>query len=50
MSLLKRLFCTYFGFCDFVYNRSREDLVHRYDVLESRADRLWRPRDFLDVG
>lgn len=49
MNLLKKFLCTYFGYCEIVYNQDDEHLIRRYAALERRTDRLWKPRDLLDI-
>jgi hypothetical protein len=49
MSLLRKILCEWFNHCQSDYNRRNDPIFMRYEALDRRVDRLWKPRDLLDI-
>lgn len=56
MQVLRNILCNLFGICYTDYNKKTDplflkyaELDHRVDNLEYKVDRMWKPRDLLDI-
>lgn len=56
MQVLRSILCNLFGICYTDYDKysdplylKYEELDNRVDNLEYKVDRMWKPRDLLDI-
>jgi hypothetical protein len=49
MEALRKILCQWFGYCTSNYNKHDDPIFMRYKEIDRRVDRLWKPRDLLDI-